>query len=106
MFEKALDACATSPYGKPVSHWILAGALFNQKLCIAVAVMSFFLLASRGLSKVAKAMPEVMQCSSSSHPENQVAKIMSCHSPVARDNADQMAERPMARSIGQQNLVG
>lgn len=25
MFEKALDACATSPYGKPVSHWILAG---------------------------------------------------------------------------------
>ena len=25
MYEKALDACATSPYGRSVRRWILAG---------------------------------------------------------------------------------
>ena len=35
MYEKALDACATSPFARGISKWVLAGdvksSLFNSK---------------------------------------------------------------------------
>ena len=40
MYEKALDACATSPYGRHVRRWILAGQLLLPTLLPACSRMA------------------------------------------------------------------
>lgn len=36
MFEKALDACATSPFARTISQWVLAGILISSLSCSCI----------------------------------------------------------------------
>ena len=37
MYEKALDACATSPFARSVKRWVLAGAAQQRRVWLAAS---------------------------------------------------------------------